>query len=138
VLIGAGQGLAFAPLTSAGLAGVSAPDAGAASGLVNTFHQLGMALGLGVLVAVSAGSGRGLTTAAAVLSAHVHTALSAGSVLLAGSLLAALGLILPADRHPRRGAKSSHASGPAAGVSSAPESTSRQAGRSAPRGGLAA
>ncbi len=102
VLIGAGQGLAFAPLTSAGIAGVSAADAGAASGLVNTFHQLGMALGLGVLVAVSAGSGRGLTTAAAVLAAHVHTALTAGSVLLAGSLLAVLGLILPAGRRARR------------------------------------
>ena len=101
-LIGAGQGLAFAPLTSAGIAGVSAADAGAASGLVNTFHQLGMALGLGVLVAVSAGSGRGLTTAVGVLTAHVHTALTAGSVLLAGSLLAVLALILPADPRARR------------------------------------
>ena len=54
MLIGAGQGLAFAPLTNAGLAGVAAEDAGAASGLVNTAHQLGMALGLGILVAVSA------------------------------------------------------------------------------------
>ena len=35
-----------------GIAG-SPPDAGAASGLVNTAHQLGSALGLGVLVAVS-------------------------------------------------------------------------------------
>jgi len=105
VLIGAGQGLAFAPLTSAGIAGVGARDAGAASGLVNTFHQLGMALGLGVLVAVSAGSGQGLTSAAAVLTAHVHTALTAGSVLLAASLLAVLGLIMPAhvrSRRPRR------------------------------------
>ena len=41
VLIGAGQGLAFAPLTAAGIAGVDAADAGAASGLVNTAHQLG-------------------------------------------------------------------------------------------------
>jgi Major Facilitator Superfamily len=95
VPIGAGQGLAFAPLTSAGIAGVSGRDA-AASGLVNTFHQLGMALGLGVLVAVSAGSGHGLTSPAGVLTAHVHTALTAGSVLLAASLLVVLGLILPA------------------------------------------
>ncbi len=102
VLIGAGQGLAFAPLTSAGIAGVGARDAGAASGLVNTFHQLGMALGLSVLVAVSASSGHGLTSAAAVLTAHVHTALTAGSVLLAASLLAVLGLILPAHLHSRR------------------------------------
>ena len=43
VLIGAGQGLAFAPLTSFGIAGVPAEDAGAATGLVNTAHQLGMA-----------------------------------------------------------------------------------------------
>jgi MFS family permease len=44
VLIGTGQGLAFAPMTSAGLAGVNGSDAGAASGLINTFHQLGSAL----------------------------------------------------------------------------------------------
>jgi hypothetical protein len=102
VLIGAGQGLAFAPLTSAGIAGVGARDAGAASGLVNTFHQLGMALGLSMLVAVSASSGHGLTSAAAVLTVHVHTALSAGTILLAASLLAVLGLIVPARLHSRR------------------------------------
>jgi hypothetical protein len=34
VLVGAGQGLAFAPLTSFGIAGVAPKDAGAASGLV--------------------------------------------------------------------------------------------------------
>jgi hypothetical protein len=99
VLVGAGQGLAFAPLTSAGIAGVSAADAGAASGLLNTFHQMGMALGLSMLVAVSAGSGHGLTVAADVLTAHVRTALTAGSTLLAASLLAVLTLILPANRH---------------------------------------
>ncbi len=101
VLIGAGQGLAFAPLTSAGIAGVGASDAGAASGLVNTFHQLGMALGLSMLVAVSASSGHGLTPAAA-LTAHVHTALTAGTVLLGACLLAVIGLILPAHLDTRR------------------------------------
>jgi EmrB/QacA subfamily drug resistance transporter len=105
VLIGAGQGLAFAPMTSAGITGVTRRDAGAASGLVNTFHQLGSALGLGVLVAVSAGSGRGLTSASEILTAHVHTALTAGTVLLAACLVAVVGLILPAHlgrRRPRR------------------------------------
>jgi hypothetical protein len=101
VFIGAGQGLAFAPLTSAGIAGVGASDAGAASGLVNTFHQLGMALGLSVLVAVSASSGRGLTPAAA-LTAHVDSALTAGTVLLGACLLAVLSLILPAQLRHRR------------------------------------
>ena len=59
VLIGAGQGLAFAPLTNAGIAGVAPADAGAASGLVNTAHQLGMALGLAVLSAVAVRAGAG-------------------------------------------------------------------------------
>jgi EmrB/QacA subfamily drug resistance transporter len=107
VLVGAGQGLAFAPMTSAGLAGVSARDAGPASGLVNTFHQLGMALGLAALVAVSAGSGHGLASEAALLTARVQAALTAGSVLLAGSLVIVLGLIVPAhldNRPSRRGA----------------------------------
>jgi hypothetical protein len=54
VLIGAGQGLAFGPLTAAGIAGVAPHDAGAASGLVNAAHQLGGALGLGVLVTLAA------------------------------------------------------------------------------------
>jgi EmrB/QacA subfamily drug resistance transporter len=105
VLIGAGQGLAFAPLTSAGIAGVTASDAGAASGLVNTFHQLGLALGLSVLIAVSASAGHGLTPAA-TLTAHVHIALTAGTVLLAACLLTVLSLILPAyprERPARRG-----------------------------------
>jgi hypothetical protein len=75
VLIGAGQGLAFAPMTSAGIAGVGAGDAGAASGMVNTFHQVGMALGL----------------------AHVDMALTAGSVLLVLCLVTVLALILPAE-----------------------------------------
>ncbi|WP_435110978.1 MFS transporter [Nocardiopsis synnemataformans] len=41
VLLGVGQGLAFAPLTAAGIVDVRARDAGAASGLVNVAHQLG-------------------------------------------------------------------------------------------------
>ena len=97
VLVGAGQGLAFAPMTSAGIARVGVDDAGAASGLVNTFHQVGMALGLGVLVAASAHAGQGLTAPAAVLTVRVSTALTAGSVLLTLCLIAALALILPSE-----------------------------------------
>ncbi len=102
ILVGAGQGLVFAPLTSAGLARVVGADAGAASGLVNTFHQLGMALGLGVLVTVSAGSGRDVHTAAAAMTAQVRTALSAGSVLLGLCLATVLTLIVPSILAARR------------------------------------
>jgi predicted MFS family arabinose efflux permease len=90
VLIGAGQGLAFAPLTSFGLAGVRAEDAGAASGLVNTAHQLGMGTGLAILVAASAG--------AVDLTTRVATALSWGTGLLALCLVAVVSVIVPAQR----------------------------------------
>jgi EmrB/QacA subfamily drug resistance transporter len=57
VLMGIGMGAALAPLTAAGIAGVDARDAGAASGLVNAAHQLGGSLGLSVLVTVFAAAG---------------------------------------------------------------------------------
>ena len=97
MLIGGGQGLAFAPLTSAGIAGVPAGDAGAASGLVNTAHQLGMALGLGILVAVSAraGSDRG---GAAAVAERIRAALTGSTVLLAAALVVVLAVILPTQK----------------------------------------
>ncbi len=52
VLIGAGMGISFVSLTTAGLSGVARQDAGAASGLINVSQQLGAALGLAVLVTV--------------------------------------------------------------------------------------
>ena len=94
VLVGIGQGLAFAPLTSAGLAGVAPADAGAASGLVNTAHQLGMALGLAVLVAIASQAGARLDGPAEV-AAQVHAALMGGSVLLGLALVVVLLCIVP-------------------------------------------
>jgi EmrB/QacA subfamily drug resistance transporter len=101
VLIGAGQGLAFAPMTSAGIAGVDPADAGAASGLVNTAHQLGSALGLGILVAVSA-TVSGSTDTVTGLADHVSAALTAGAGLLALALVVTLALVLPPGITERR------------------------------------
>jgi EmrB/QacA subfamily drug resistance transporter len=101
VLIGAGQGLAFAPLTNAGIAGVAPADAGAASGLVNTAHQLGTALGLAVLSAVALRAGSGASGPDAVAQ-HVTAALTGSSVLLALGLLIVLLLIVPAGLSDRR------------------------------------
>jgi MFS family permease len=56
VLIGAGMGVSFVTLTSAGLAGVDPRDSGAASGLINVMQQLGAALGLAILVTVFNGA----------------------------------------------------------------------------------
>ncbi|MGO4188984.1 MFS transporter [Pseudarthrobacter sp. TAF60_1] len=101
ILIGAGQGLAFAPLASFGIIGAPASDAGAASGLVNTFHQVGMCLGLGVAVAAAA-TVPATGTAAVHLAAQVSAALTTGSILLLLALAVAAGLILPADLASRR------------------------------------
>ncbi|MFF5793006.1 MFS transporter [Paeniglutamicibacter sp. NPDC012692] len=101
ICIGAGQGLVFAPLTSAGLSGIAAGDAGAASGLVNAFHQVGMSLGLGILVLAST-TVDAAETPEALLSGQVSAALTVGSVLLGLCLVACLALILPAERAGKR------------------------------------
>ncbi|GAC1598332.1 MAG: MFS transporter [Pseudarthrobacter sp.] len=104
ILIGAGQGLAFAPLTSFGIVGATAADAGAASGLVNTFHQVGTCLGLAIAVA-AAGTVPATGTAVVHLAAQVSAALTTGSILLLLALALAAALILPADLAQRRIAK---------------------------------
>jgi EmrB/QacA subfamily drug resistance transporter len=96
-VIGVGQGLALAPLTAAGIAGVSGADAGAASGLVNTAHQLGSAVGLAVLVAVSSGAGTGAPNAQAALADHVGAALACSAAFLAAGVVVTLVLVVPAD-----------------------------------------
>ncbi|WP_158607679.1 MFS transporter [Flexivirga caeni] len=53
-----GNGIAFVPLTTAGLARVDKADTSVASGLVNVTQQLGGALGLAVLVTVFATAGK--------------------------------------------------------------------------------
>src|SRR5207248_55731 len=50
VIFGVGQGLGLSTLTTAGMAGIDARDAGVAGGLVNVFHHIGGALGLGILM----------------------------------------------------------------------------------------
>jgi EmrB/QacA subfamily drug resistance transporter len=52
LLLGAGMGIVFVPLTMASLAGVRPQDSGAASSMVNVMQQVGGSLGLAVLVAV--------------------------------------------------------------------------------------
>ncbi|MFT8593790.1 MAG: MFS transporter [Bifidobacterium sp.] len=97
LLIGAGQGFAFAPLTSSGIVRVAPHDAGAASGLVNTFHQVGMSLGLGVLVASSSGvtTTHSFATQTAQVAAQVSAAFSAGTVILIICLVSVFALVIP-------------------------------------------
>jgi EmrB/QacA subfamily drug resistance transporter len=78
IMLGAGMGVSFVSLTTAGLAGIDPRDAGAASGLINVMQQLGAALGLAVLVTVfdtitgGAASALGHATGAAARATIVH------------------------------------------------------------------
>jgi EmrB/QacA subfamily drug resistance transporter len=100
VLVGAGQGLLFAHLTTAGIGGARARDAGAASGVVNAFHQLGGALGLGVTVTLAAAAADRSTAAdpGTRFTEQVTAALTGSSVLLTIALFVVLTLVV----RPRR------------------------------------
>ncbi len=76
LLLGAGMGVVFVPLTTASLAGVRPQDSGAASSMVNVMQQVGGSLGLAVLVAVFGtaerhATSRPLTSLPAVVQHHV-------------------------------------------------------------------
>jgi predicted MFS family arabinose efflux permease len=91
VLLGSGMGMALTPLTGAGIAGVAADDAGAASGVVNVAQQLGGSLGLGILVTVFAGAERADGGSSTHALAHaVSSALTGSAILLALALTVVL------------------------------------------------
>ncbi|QEC46472.1 MFS transporter [Baekduia soli] len=91
VVFGAGTGIAMAPLTSVGMAGVPARDAGAGSGLLNAAQQVGAALGLGILVTVFASSSRSAAQhAGATPRSELAHAVASTLVGSAGFLVAAL------------------------------------------------
>lgn len=94
ILIGIGQGGALSPLTVAGIAGVSAADAGAASGLVNVAHQLGGSFGLAILVVVFAAAGSSELSAVNSLAHQIAASFTAGVVMLAMALAVVLWLIV--------------------------------------------
>ena len=96
-LLGIGIGIAFTPLTAAGISGVAPGDAGAASGLLNVAQQLGASLGLGILITVFASASRSAAQhPSAGASAHaeashelanaVGTSLTGSAVLLSLAL----------------------------------------------------
>ena len=53
LILGVGMGFSFVPISIAALAGVQGPEAGLASGLINTSQQIGGALGLALLTTVA-------------------------------------------------------------------------------------
>jgi EmrB/QacA subfamily drug resistance transporter len=105
LLIGAGMGLAFTPLTQAAIAGVDNHDAGAASGLVNVFQQLGSTIGIGLLVTVYAAASEG--SGAKALAEGVPSTIAVSAALIALALAVVLAVMRPAffrSRLPREAA----------------------------------
>jgi MFS family permease len=98
LLLGVGMGTALTPLTSAAIAGVAPDDAGAASGLVNTAHQLGGALGISVLVTVFTAAGGDEN--ARELAHGVATTLTGSAVFLALALIVVVAVIARPSRSP--------------------------------------
>ena len=81
-----GLGFAFVPVTIAAVAGVRDRDQGLASGMINTSQQVGGALGLAVLSAIST---------SVIGSSHARATLTSGfhSAFLAGAAVASLGFV---------------------------------------------
>ncbi|WP_255695433.1 MFS transporter [Salinicoccus sp. ID82-1] len=86
-----GNALAYLPATTASVAAVRSDRSGIASGLYNTFYQIGSAIGLASIVAI-AGAARSASTAAnpvAMLNDGFQQAfLWSGIIALAGAVLA--------------------------------------------------
>jgi EmrB/QacA subfamily drug resistance transporter len=100
IVIGAGLGLSFVPITIAATNGVASGDSGLASGLLNTTQQVGGSLGLAILSSVS--------------TSRLASALQGGSALpvalthgfkgafMVAAVLCALGVVLAVVLLPRR------------------------------------
>jgi len=97
LLIGAGIGFSFVPISIAALAGVQASEAGLASGLINTSQQIGGALGIAALSTIATTRTEDALASGSLLpSALVHgfsAAFLVGALIAGAGVLAALTLI---------------------------------------------
>jgi EmrB/QacA subfamily drug resistance transporter len=92
LLIAAGLGFSFVPISIAALAGVPADEAGLASGLFNTSQQVGGALGIAALSAIATST----TNDAVASGTAVPNALTDGFELafIWGAAVAAVGIVV--------------------------------------------
>ena len=93
-ILGIGIGIAFAPLTTAGIAGVAPGDAGAASGLLNVSQQLGGSLGLAILITLFAAAESGSASSARQELAHAVSVSLTGSVVFLALALAVVVVLI--------------------------------------------
>ena len=94
MLLIAGGGLVLPALTTLGMSGAQADDAGLASGLFNTTQQIGMAVGLAALTTLAAARSETLLSAgkseASALTGGYHLAFSIAAALLVAAFTVAL------------------------------------------------
>jgi EmrB/QacA subfamily drug resistance transporter len=99
VLLGAGAGICFPAVMTLAMSGATPDDAGLASGLVNTTAQVGGALGLAVLVTVSATRSSSLITGGAsvpaALTGGYHLAFWIAAGLVAVAIVIAVVVLQP-------------------------------------------
>ncbi|MGM0238881.1 MFS transporter [Enterococcus sp. AZ103] len=89
IVIGIGQGLTLSPLTSLGVVDTTEGEAGSASGLVNTIHQMGGSVGLALITALASHISGNLATY------HFEVILS--TIILVIALVVTLVVIYPVD-----------------------------------------
>jgi EmrB/QacA subfamily drug resistance transporter len=97
LLIGAGMGVVFVPLTMASLAGVHPEDSGAAASMVNVMQQVGGSLGLAILVSAYSSAVRNsarhpLPHASALAQAHAAVVHGMASAFTLAAVLDVLAL----------------------------------------------
>ncbi len=100
IVLGAGLGLSFVPITISATNGVAATESGLASGLLNTTQQVGGSLGLAILSSVSTSR----VTSALDSGSPVSLALTHGfkGAFIVAALLCALGFVTALVLLPRR------------------------------------
>jgi EmrB/QacA subfamily drug resistance transporter len=99
IVLGIGQGIAIILFTDFGMAGVEPADAGAASGLVNTAHQLGGSIGLALLTVVyEAAVHNSHTPVASVAAQGYATVFEVATVFYAAAALVGLAILLATRR----------------------------------------
>ncbi len=103
ILFGFGGGLAFNPMLLAAMGDVKPDQSGVASGLVNTASMMGGALGLAILVSLSAASTSSLLSSGVgaidALNSGYHVGFLAGAIFAA--IAVALSVMLPRSGQPQ-------------------------------------
>jgi EmrB/QacA subfamily drug resistance transporter len=102
VITALGLGFSFVPVTIAAMAGVQGPQAGLASGLVNTSRQFGGSLGLAVLATIASQHTRSVAHGGRIDAAALTSGFQ--SAFLVGAGFAVVGALVTAASLARRGA----------------------------------